>query len=370
MAASIFLSVSKDESLYPFNVLRNEETLHFGVRSIANQWHDLLQAKPNVVIHPRLLPTSPNVAAVMALEPGQAWTFQGQTVAQHGTGEAEERNSPKPDLLLDAPSLFERGGEGLMEDLPRLKLAWRLRTLSEDEREAWASAGVVVHGPLDRIHLAPGATLRDASLNTEQGDILLGPDAEVMEGCRIRGPFALGEGSVLRMGALVYGATTIGSKCKVGGELSNVVMHDCSNKAHGGFLGNAVIGSWCNLGAETTCSNLKNTYGDIAEWQHREGRFEARGRTFCGLLMGDHSKTAIHTAFNTASVVGAMCNVFGNVTPPKHLPSFSWGFHGEVQELERALATAQKVMARRNQMLTPEAEQDIRNAFAARESRL
>ena len=243
MAASLFLTVSKDDSLYPFNVLRNEETLHFGVRSIANQWHDLLQAKPNVVIHPRLLPTSPNVAAVMALEPGQAWTFQGQTVAQHGTGETAERNSPEPDLLLDAPSLFERAGEGLMEDLPRLKLAWRLRTLSEDEREAWASAGVVVHGPLDRIHLAPGATLRDASLNTEQGDILLGPDAEVMEGCRIRGPFALGEGSVLRMGALVYGATTIGSKCKVGGELSNVVMHDCSNKAHGGFLGNAVIGS-------------------------------------------------------------------------------------------------------------------------------
>ena len=237
MAASIFLSVSKDESLYPFNVLRNEETLHFGVRSIANQWHDLLQAKPNVVIHPRLLPTSPNVAAVMALEPGQAWTFHGQTVAQHGTCEAVERNSPEPDLLSDAPSLFERAGEGLMEDLPRLKLAWRLRTLSEDEREAWASAGVFVHGPMDRIHLAPGATLRDASLNTEQGDILLGPDAEVMEGCRIRGPFALGEGSVLRMGALVYGATTIGSKCKVGGELSNVVMHDCSNKAHGGFFG-------------------------------------------------------------------------------------------------------------------------------------
>jgi UDP-N-acetylglucosamine diphosphorylase/glucosamine-1-phosphate N-acetyltransferase len=269
-------------------------------------------------------------------------------------------------MLLDAPSLFERTGEGLKEDLPRLKLAWRLRTLAEEEREAWASAGVFVHGPMDRIHLAPGATLRDASLNTEQGHVLLGPDSEVMEGCRIRGPFALGEGSVLRMGALVYGATTIGSQCKVGGELSNVVVHDCSNKAHGGFLGNAVIGSWCNLGAETTCSNLKNTYGEIAEWNHKDGQFEGRGRTFCGLLIGDHSKTGIHTAFNTASVVGVMCNVFGNVTPPKHLPSFSWGLDGEVQELERALSTAQKVMARRSKTLTPEAERDIRDAFAAR----
>ena len=365
MAASSFLTVSQDETLYPFNVLRNVETLHFGVRSIANQWQDLLQAKPNCAVHPRLLPTADNAAVVLALTPGQAWTSDGMTLAKHGADASDTLTSPKPDLLLDAPSLFERAGEGLMEDLSRLKLAWRLRTLAEEEREAWASAGVIVHGPMDRIHLAPGATLRDASLNTEQGDILLGPDSEVMEGCRIRGPFALGEGSVLRMGALVYGPTTIGSLCKAGGELSNVVMHDCSNKAHGGFLGNSVIGSWCNLGAETTCSNLKNTYGEIAEWHQDLAEFKGRGRTFCGLLMGDHSKTAIHTAFNTATVVGAMCNVFGNATPPKHLPSFSWGVDGEVQNLDKALETARKVMARRGQTLSPKEEHIIREAFAA-----
>ena len=365
MAASFFLTVSKDEKLYPFNVLRNEEALHFGVRSIANQWKDLLQAKPNCAVHPRLLPTADNAAVVLALTPGQAWTFDGVTVAQHGTKISDTLTSPTPDLLLDAPSLFERAGEGLMEDLARLKRTWRLRTLAEEEREAWASAGVIVHGPMDRVHLAPGATLRDASLNTEQGDIVLGPDSEVMEGCRIRGPFALGEGSTLRMGALVYGPTTIGSKCKVGGELSNVVMHDCSNKAHGGFLGNAVIGSWCNLGAETSCSNLKNTYGEIAEWQQELAEFKGRGRTFCGVLLGDHSKTAIHTAFNTATVVGAMCNVFGHATPPKHLPSFSWGSDGEVQNLEKALDTARKVMARRDEVMSSAEEQGIREAFAA-----
>ena len=112
-------------------------------------------------------------------------------------------------------------------------------------------------------------------------------------------------------------------------------MHDCSNKAHGGFLGNSVIGSWCNLGAETTCSNLKNTYGEIAEWHQDLAAFKGRGRTFCGLLMGDHSKTAIHTAFNTATVVGAMCNVFGNATPPKHLPSFSWGWMARFRTLTK-----------------------------------
>ena len=247
MAASFFLTVPKDEKLYPFNVLREESSLHFGVRSIANQWKDLLQAKPDVAVHPRLLPNEHNVSVVMGLQPSQAWTHGDITYAQHGKDVSDTISPTEPDLLTDAPALFERVAEGLAEDLSRLKRIWRLRTLAEEEREAWASAGVVVHGPMDKVHLAPGATLRDASLNTEQGDILLGPDSEVMEGCRIRGPFALGEDSVLRMGALVYGPTAIGKSCKAGGELSNVVIHDCSNKAHGGFLGNSVIGSWCNL---------------------------------------------------------------------------------------------------------------------------
>ncbi|MGB2423539.1 MAG: glucose-1-phosphate thymidylyltransferase, partial [Flavobacteriales bacterium] len=222
-----------------------------------------------------------------------------------------------------------------------------------------------VHGPMDRIHVAPGAVLRDATFNTEQGDVVLGPGAEVMEGCRIRAPFALGEGSTLRMGSLVYGPTAVGQGCKVGGELSNVVVHDWSNKAHGGFLGNSVLGSWCNLGAETTCSNLKNTYGEIAEWSAADGSFQGRGRTFCGLIMGDHSKTAIHTAFSTATVVGVMCNVFGDKTPPRHVPSFSWGIAGETYDVERALETARKVMARRSQDLTGEDESRIRAAFKA-----
>ena len=218
---------------------------------------------------------------------------------------------------------------------------------------------------MSKVWLAPGAVLRDVSLNTEQGPIVVGPDAEIMEGCRVRGPFALGEGSQLRMGTLVYGATTVGQGCKMGGELSNVVVHDWSNKAHGGFLGNAVLGSWCNLGAETTCSNLKNTYGVIAEWCEDSQRFEPKGRQFCGLLMGDHSKTAIHTAFSTATVVGAMANVFGDRTPPRHVRSFQWGVDGEVKiDLDKGLDVARKVMARRKQTMSAEEEHAIRALFS------
>ena len=362
------MEVLPSADLYPLNVLRDEHALHFGVRSIANQWKDLLQAKPHVQVHPRLLPTAANAGMVAALTDGQAWEHDGLQIARCGENASERVTPGAPDMLHDAPTLFERAGEGLSGDLDRLKLAWRLRTLQEEERNAWRNAGVVVHGPLERVHLAPGAVLRDVSLNTEGGDIVVGPDAEIMEGCRIRGPFALGEGSTLRMGTLVYGPTTIGRGCKVGGELSNVVVHDHSNKAHGGFLGNAVLGSWCNLGAETTCSNLKNTYGDIAEWDAEASTWRSRGRMFCGLIMGDHSKSAIHTAFNTATVVGAMCNVFGAGMPPKHLPSFSWGTEGDVHDVQRALSTARKVMARRKVELTQDDEDRIRRAFAARVS--
>jgi len=366
MTASCFLDVAPSSSFYPLNVLRDETTLHVGVRSIANQWQDVLQSKPHLRVHPRLLPTARNVQAVLSLAPDTSWKHDGTVVAVHGGNLATEVQLGEPEMLRDCGDLFERVAQGLKDDLERLKLAWRLRTLNEEERDAWSSRGIVVNGPMDRIHLGPGATLRDGSYNTESGDIVIGPSAEVMEGCRIRGPFALGEGSTLRMGSLVYGPTTIGKGCKVGGEVSNVVIHDYSNKAHGGFLGNSVLGSWCNLGAETTCSNLKNTYGHIAEWNAASQSFESRGRTFCGLIMGDHSKTAIHTAFSTASVVGPMCNVFGAFTPPRHLPPFSWGCDGETHDLERALDTARKVMARRSVDMTAEVEARIRSAFLHR----
>ena len=142
--------------------------------------------------------------------------------------------------------------------------------LEEEEREGWAHGGVFFQGELDRVHVAPGAKIRSCTINTENGDVMLGLDSEIMEGSNIRGPFVLGAFSKLKMGSQIYGPTTIGAHCKIGGELNNVVIHDYTNKAHGGFLGNSVLGSWCNLGAGTVSSNLKNTYGEVEVWSKSE----------------------------------------------------------------------------------------------------
>ena len=362
----MFLDNGDSAEFYPLNALKKVQELHFGVRAIAKQWQEVLRDNPQIQIHSRLLPTQDNVSAVLGLMDGDGWTRHGELVAMRGNEAVNLKELPDDALWLkDAAHLFELCGVGLAEDLSRLQLAWRLRALQENEREAWQAQGVQIHGPMSSVWLAPGAVLRDVSLNTEEGPVVVGPDAEIMEGCRVRGPFALGDGSQLRMGTLVYGATTVGQGCKMGGELSNVVVHDWSNKAHGGFLGNAVLGSWCNLGAETTCSNLKNTYGVIAEWSEGSQSFESRGRQFCGLLMGDHSKTAIHTAFSTATVVGVMANVFGDQTPPRHVQSFQWGVDGTTRiDLDKGLEVARKVMARRKRNMSADEEHAIRALFS------
>lgn len=206
----------------------------------------------------------------------------------------------------------------------------------------------------DRIFIEEGAVVRPCVMNAEAGPIYIGKDAEVMEGCLIRGGLALGEGAVLKMGAKVYGATSIGPGCKVGGEVSNVVFAANSNKGHDGFLGNAVIGEWCNLGADTNCSNLKNNYGPVQVWNDAQKVYEDSGLQFCGLFMGDHSKCGINTMFNTGTVVGVSCNVFGTGFPSKHVPNFSWGGSDGLEPfvLEKALEVANRMMERRGRALS------------------
>lgn len=209
-----------------------------------------------------------------------------------------------------------------------------------------------------RIFLESGAQAIDCTLNTHGGIIYVGRGAEIMEGAAIRGTFALGEHSVVKMGAKIYGATTVGPECKVGGELSNVSIQSYSNKAHDGFIGNTVIGSWCNLGADTNCSNLKNTYEQVKIWSEVEGHYTSTGLQFCGLFMGDHSKTGINTMLNTGTSIGAFCNIFGSGFPRTWIPPFSWGGAAgfETQNIEQALRTARMVMARRGCELSKEAE--------------
>ena len=191
-------------------------------------------------------------------------------------------------------------------------------------------------------------------LNATNGPIYIGKDSEIMEGSMIRGPFALCEHSTLKMGSKIYGPTTIGPHSKVGGEVNNSVLFGYSNKAHDGFLGNSVIGEWCNLGADTNTSNLKNNYAEVRLWNYDSENFAKTGLQFCGLMMGDHSKCGINTMFNTGTVVGVSANVFGSGFPRNFIPSFSWGGHSGLTTYlpSKAFEVAKVVMQRRGEEFT------------------
>jgi len=202
----------------------------------------------------------------------------------------------------------------------------------------------------DQIYIDETATVLCSTLNATDGPIYIGPGATVMEGSNIRGPFALCSNATVKMGSKIYGGTTIGPHCKVGGEVGNIVMQAYSNKGHDGYLGNSVIGEWCNLGASTDSSNLKNNYSEVKIWDYSKDSFQPTGQMFCGLIMGDHSKTGINTMLNTGTVVGVSANVFGDGFPRTFIPSYSWGGAAKyvTYRIDKVFETAEKVMARRN----------------------
>lgn len=217
----------------------------------------------------------------------------------------------------------------------------------------------VVYGK-ENIFIEAGAKIKAAVINAEDGPVYIGKNAEVQEGSVIRGSFALCEGAVVNMGAKMRGDTTVGPFSKVGGEVSNSVIQGYSNKGHDGFLGNSVLGEWCNLGADTNTSNLKNNYADVKLWSYSKQRFVNTGETFCGLIMGDHSKCGINTMFNTGTVVGVSANIFGSGFPRNFIPSFAWGGQAgfSTYKIDKVFEVAEKVMERRKKILN-DVEKDI-----------
>jgi UDP-N-acetylglucosamine diphosphorylase/glucosamine-1-phosphate N-acetyltransferase len=211
-----------------------------------------------------------------------------------------------------------------------------------------------VIGDSSQLFVHEKAKVYASTFNTLDGPIYIDADAEIMEGTHIRGGFYLGEHATLKLATKIYGATTIGPQCKVGGEVSNSIFYGHSNKAHDGFVGNSLIGEWCNLGADTNTSNLKNNYSNVKIWSYETAQFADTGLTFCGLIMGDHSKCGINTMFNTGTVAGVNANIYGGGFPDKHIPSFSWGGPEgwEVYDPLKAFDTISKVMQRRGQTLT------------------
>jgi UDP-N-acetylglucosamine diphosphorylase/glucosamine-1-phosphate N-acetyltransferase len=205
-------------------------------------------------------------------------------------------------------------------------------------------------GDASNIFIEEGASVECSTFNVKGGPVYIGYDAEIMEGCLIRGPFALGDHAGLKMAAKIYGGTTVGPHCRVGGEVSNGVFFAYSNKGHDGFVGNSVIGEWCNLGADTNTSNLKNNYGNVDVWNYREEKYLSTVLQFHGLVMGDHSKSSINTMFNTGTVVGVAANVFDSGFPEKFVPSFTWGGADGIEtfRFDKALEVAARMMERRH----------------------
>jgi len=302
---------------------------------------------PNVdgmAVNGSVIPNSDFVGAIMELE-DDAGLYDGERwLAGNRNPEKKMLYFGRPVVILENRwDIFESNGEVLKADFELITEGEMMRQLS--------STNMVI-GDANRVFIEEGAIVEASILNTNEGPIYIGKNAQIMEGSVLRGPIALCENATVKMGAKIYGPTTIGPHCKVGGEVNNVLFQGYSNKGHDGFLGNSLIGEWCNLGADTNSSNLKNDYGFVKAYDYNSKAVLQTEVQFMGLTMGDHSKCAINTMFNTGTVVGVSCNIFGAEFPPKYVPSFSWGLEGDRFEFDRAIKSANNMMERRGMELS------------------
>ena len=307
---------------------------------------------PDLIINAALIPNEEVAAVILNLQENEI-LFNGEMwLAKRGDASIKVQYKGESALVLQERwDIFQLNGAAIEADFALLTAGRTSQELSETN---------VLIGPEENLFLEEGATVEGAIINVKSGPVYIAKDAEIMEGALVRGPLMLNEGSALKMGAKVYGPTTLGPHCKVGGEVNNVVFQGFSNKGHDGFLGNSVIGEWCNLGADTNSSNLKNNYGMVSTYSYEEQEEVETNVQFMGLIMGDHSKCGINSMFNTATVVGVSCNVFGADFPDKFIPSFSWGgADGFVTfRVDKAIEYANNMMARRGKELN-EAEVSI-----------
>jgi UDP-N-acetylglucosamine diphosphorylase/glucosamine-1-phosphate N-acetyltransferase len=370
-------------NLLPLTLTRPVATIRVGILTIAEKWERHFNTKPsfstesylskkfqkettsdNLWINGAVCPDEKLVAAVKKLKLGDALCKNSKVVAvrtdDHDlpeviTGDVTECTDELT-IIDQLWKIFQNNGGEIRSDF---KLVTSNRTSAP------------IKDPHSRtyndknIFLEDGVILHAAILNAENGPIYLGKNCQVQEGAIIRGPFALGEESVINMGGKMRADTTVGPFCKIGGEVSNSVLFGYSNKAHDGFLGNSVLGEWCNLGADTNTSNLKNNYDNVKLWSYSENDFVDIGQPNCGLIMADHSKSGINTMFNTGTVVGVSSNIFGAGYLRNFVPSFQWGgASGFVRyQFEKAIETATRVMARRNIVLDQNDSDILKNVF-------
>ncbi len=356
--------------LLPLTYTRPMAELRIGILTIREKWEFLLKSKTstltekylgkkyrpvvendNMLINGSVLPNQELIDEILNLNPGEQ-LVKDNIVLAYRVAETDQISLSETEGLKEVITtnefikinntwdIFSKNDTALKEDF---------KLLTKGRKSARLSNSNFIQGNIEDIFVEEGAKVKYAFLNAMPGPIYIGKNAEVMEGSKVRGPFALCDHSQLKLDAKIYGATTIGPHCKVGGEINNSVFFGYSNKAHDGFLGNSVIGEWVNIGADTNNSNLKNTYDHIKLWSYAEEKFVNTGLQFCGLIMGDHSKTGINAMFNTGTVVGVSCNLFGSGYQRNFIQSYSWGgpLKMLIFDLNKSFDVARAVMARR-----------------------
>ncbi|MBT3588769.1 MAG: glucose-1-phosphate thymidylyltransferase [Flavobacteriaceae bacterium] len=364
----ILFDGSARNQLLPFTYTRPVADIRVGILTIREKWEKMLgfttstvtedylidkfpmiELEQNIFINASVLPNEDLVSLIQNLSENKALFIDDEPLAFFAKEDQEidfETFDVLPytsdDILRieNTWDIFKLNGEAIKRDFKLLT----------SDRESQLIPEMTVAFNKDQIFIEEGAVLPLCSLNANDGPIYIGKDSEIMEGSMIRGPFALCENATIKMGAKIYGATTIGPHSKVGGEVNNCVIFGYSNKGHDGFLGNSVLGEWCNIGADTNNSNLKNNYAEVRLWNYETEGFAKTGLQFCGLMMGDHSKCGINTMFNTGTVVGVSANIFGSGFPRNFIPRFSWGGSAGMitYKTNKAFEVSKVVMSRRD----------------------
>ena len=355
-------------ALLPFTFTRPVADILVGIMTIRQKWelhlgsttttlteeylsdkYPMVELEGNVMINASFLPNAILAELVSNLEPNQAIFKKDEIIAFYTSENQEEVDFDTYEIIEynddcitieNTWDIFSKNDVAIREDF---------ELLTQERRSQPIPKSVNVIAP-ENVFIEEGAKLEYVTLNASSGPIYIGKDSEIMEGSVIRGPFALCDNAQVKMASKIYGATTVGPYSRVGGEVKNVVIFAYSNKGHDGFLGDSVLGEWCNIGADSNNSNLKNNYEEVRLWSYQTEGFAKTGLQFCGLMMGDHSKCGINTMFNTGTVVGVSANIFGSGFPRNFVPSFSWGgASGFTTYLtKKAFETAKLVMARRN----------------------
>ncbi len=370
-------------NLLPFTYTRPVADIRVGILTIREKWetylglttttvtedylsekYPMVEMEQNVMINASYLPNFELVELIKGLKENQA-IFKDEDVIAFFTEDTQEEIDFNEydaiefdeDILKieNTWDIFSKNGEAILEDFD-------LITRNRKSQPIPPSNNVI---DPENVFIEDGAKMEFATINASNGPIYIGKNAEIMEGSLIRGPFALCDNSTVKLGAKIYGPTTVGPYSKVGGEINNSVLFGYSNKGHDGFLGNSVLGEWCNLGADTNNSNLKNNYTEVRLWDYNTEGFAKTGLQFCGLMMGDHSKCGINTMFNTGTLVGVSANIFGSGFPRNFVPSFSWGGNSGFTTYltKKAFEVANVVMSRRDIAFSKQDQKILEHVF-------